>query len=116
MKILLSVISFVCLLFITSCAKYPIAASSGKEDMAYLLFISESGEYAKKDVFVTLDGETKFTAEPVEMKRGKEKLKGAQYKVVPGRRKIVVSNKKGEVIYSRDLLLSTQSVKQIIIP
>ncbi len=112
---LISVILFLCLFF-TSCAKYPIETSSGKEDVAFLLFISQEGEYAKKDVTVNIDGKTTFTAQPIRAKRGKEKLKGTQYKVATGRRKVVVTNANGDVIFSRDLMLSTQDTKQIILP
>lgn len=110
-----SIFLFFCLLS-TSCAKYPIETSSGKEDVAFLLFVSQEGEYAKKDVTVNIDGKTIFTVQPVKEKRGKEKLKGTQYKVATGRRKVVVQNQTGDIIYSRDIMLSSQDTKQILLP
>lgn len=110
------IIIFLGLLLTTSCAKYPIETSSGKEDVAYLLFVSQEGMYAKQDVSVSIDGKTTFTVQPVKEKRGKEKLKGSQYKVATGRRKVIVSNQNGDIIFSRELMLSTQDTKQILLP
>ena len=115
MRKILSAILFLCLLF-TSCAKYPVETTTGKADVAFLLFISQEGEYAKKNVTVCIDGKTTFTVQPIKAERGKQKLKGTQYEVATGRRKVVVTNANGDVIYSRELILSTQDTKQIILP
>ena len=116
MSKIFSISVLVGLLLTTGCARYPIETSSGKEDVAYLLFISQEGVYAKKDVTINIDGKTTFTVQPIKAKRGSEKLKGSQYKVAPGRRKVVVTDKKGDTIYSREIMLSTQDTKQILLP
>jgi len=116
MSKVLSIIFLLGLLLTTGCAKYPIETASGKEDVAFLLFISQEGQYARQDVTVSIDGKTTFEAQPVNAKRGKDKLKGTQYKVATGRHKVVVKNQNGDTIYSRELMLSTQDTKQILLP
>lgn len=102
-------------LLITGCAKYPVESASGKADVAYLVFYSQEGRYADQQVNVSIDNQTSFKAQPIMMKRGNEKRKGTQYSVATGRRKLVVTNDKGEVIYNREIMLSTQDIKQILL-
>ncbi len=90
----------------------PVAQETGKEDMAYLLFVSGS-EYANKDVQVTVDNGNPFTARVVKQK--KSSRKGTQYGVATGTRNLKVTCD-GNVIYQKKLFLSTQEVKQIILP
>ncbi|MBQ5729072.1 MAG: hypothetical protein IIV54_01625 [Bacteroidaceae bacterium] len=93
------------------CANYPVAQQGGKEDIAYLLFVS-SGQYANQEVQVQIDGVPSFSAKVVKQK--KSHAKGTQYGVATGARHIkVVSG--GKVVYQKKLLLSTQEVKQIIL-
>lgn len=93
-------------------ANYPVAQQSGKEDMAYLLFVS-SDEYAGEEVQVTIDDAQPFTAKVVKQKHANRK--GTQYGVSTGTRALKVSCD-GKVIYQKKLFLSTQEVKQIILP
>ena len=48
-------------------AHLPVAQESGKEDMAFLLFVSPN-EYAGKDVEVKIDDNAPFTAKVVKEK------------------------------------------------
>ena len=91
---------------------YPVAQQSGKEDMAYLLFIS-SDEYAGKEVLVTIDNEQPFNAVGVAQK--KSKRKGTQYGVSTGTRSLKVTYE-GKTLYQKKIFLSTQEVKQIMLP
>ncbi len=91
---------------------YPVAQQSGKEDMAYLLFIS-SDEYAGKEVLVTIDNEQPFNAVVVAQK--KSKRKGMQYGVSTGTRSLKVTYE-GKTLYQKKIFLSTQEVKQIMLP
>ena len=100
-------------LFLFGCkANYPVAQQSGKEDMAYLLFVS-SNEYAGEDVQVTIDDTNSFTAKVVKQKNANRK--GTQYGVETGTRSLKVSSN-GKIIYQKKLFLSTQEVKHKILP
>lgn len=104
--------SITAIILLAGCRSYPVAQQGGKEDMAYLLFVS-SDEYKNKTVNVKLDDNTAFEAKVVATKRAKRK--GIAYGVATGRRKIIVTN--GEkTIYEKELFLSTQETKQITLP
>lgn len=98
-------------LLFTAC-KTPVAQQSGKEDMAYLLFVSP-GEYAGREVTVVLDNQEPFTATVVKEKSSK--MKGTQYGVKTGTRNIKVTSG-GKTLYQKKIFVSTQEVKQIILP
>lgn len=111
MKKLLAIIAVLALL--VSCkANYPVAQQSGKEDMAFLLFVS-GNEYAGQEVQVSLDDAQPFTAKVVKQK--KSLRKGTQYAVATGTRNLKVTCE-GKVLYQKKVFLSTQEVKQIILP
>ncbi len=104
---------FTVLALLMACkANYPVAQESGKEDMAYLLFVS-SKQYAGKDVQVSVDGGAPFNARVVKSK--KSNRRGTQYGINTGRRKIKVTFE-GQSLYQKDIFVSTQEVKQIILP
>jgi len=92
--------------------KAPVAQQSGKEDIAYLLFVSPD-VYAGKEVTVTLDGEKPFLAKVVEER--KSNRKGTRYGVKTGTRSIKVTCD-GKTLYGKKIFVSTQEVKQIILP
>lgn len=100
------------LLLLGSCAHYPVAQQSGKEDMAYLLFTSGK-EYVGKTVTVTIDDATHFDAKVV--KTSKSNRKGTQYGVSTGKKAIEVKQD-GKTIYSKQIFLSTQETKIITLP
>lgn len=93
-------------------ANYPVAQQSGKEDMAFLLFVS-SKQYAGKEVQVTLDDAQPFTAKVVKQK--KSNRKGTQYGIATGARSLKVICE-GKTIYQKKIFVSPQDVKQIILP
>ena len=102
---------------ITSCkAHYPVAQASGKEDIAYLMFVSAgipSDTDIEVEVDVTLDNKTNFKAKIVPSEKANRW--GTQYSVTPGRHDIVV--KKGDkVLYQKSIMTSAQEVKQILLP
>lgn len=99
-------------LLLFGCGSLPVAQQSGKEDVAYLLFVTQ-GQYRRQNVSVVIDG-TEFVATPV--KASKSQTKGKIYSASTGNRLIEVKNNKGEVIYKKRLFLSTQETKQIILP
>jgi len=111
MKKLLYLLALPLILF--SCkANFPVAQQSGKEDMAYLLFVS-SKQYAGKDVQVTIDNGQLFTAKCVKGK--KSNRRGTQYGIGTGTRTLKVSCD-GKTLYEKKVFVSTQEVKQIILP
>ena len=93
-------------------ANFPVAQESGKEDIAYLLFVSEK-QYAGKEVQVTVDGNTQFDARVVKGKKANRR--GNQYGISTGNRSLKVSYQ-GKVLYQKRIFVSTQEVKQIILP
>lgn len=100
-------------LLLASCkANFPVAQQSGKEDMAYLLLVGQN-QYAGKDVQVTLDGAEPFTARVVKAKKANRR--GTQYGIATGTRDIKVTAD-GKVIYQKKIFVSTQEVKQILLP
>ena len=111
MKKLLYLLALPLILF--SCkANFPVAQQSGKEDMAYLLFVS-SKQYAGKDVQVTIDNGQPFTTKVVKGK--KSNRRGTQYGIGTGTRTLKVSCD-GKTLYEKKVFVSTQEVKQIILP
>ena len=105
---------FIFSLLLLCCCKahYPVAQESGKEDMAYLLFVSEK-QYAGKNVLVSLDEGNTFMAKVVKGKNSN--LKGTQYGISTGNRLLKVTYQ-GEILYQKRIFVSTQEVKQIILP
>lgn len=93
-------------------ANFPVAQESGKEDMAYLLFVGQN-QYGGKDVVVSVDNATPFTAKVVKSK--KSNRRGTQYGIATGTRDIKVTSD-GKTIYQKKIFVSTQEVKQIVLP
>lgn len=93
-------------------ANLPVAQESGKEDMAYLLFVSPN-LYADKDVQVTIDNGKPFTVRVVKAK--KSNRRGTQYAIGTGTRTLKVSSD-GKSLYEKKIFVSTQEVKQIMLP
>lgn len=91
---------------------FPVAQESGKEDMAYLLFVSP-GQYAGKKVQVTVDNGHPFWVKVVKVK--KSSRKGTQYGIATGTRTLNVCCD-GKILYEKKIFVSTQEVKQIMLP
>ena len=107
------ILLFVIPILMAGCrAHLPVAQESGKEDIAFLLFVSPN-QYAGKDVQVKIDDNTPFTAKVVKEK--KSNRRGSQYGITTGARTITVSCN-GKDIYHKKIFVSTQEVKQIILP
>ena len=112
-RILFAIIAFCAFLF--GCkTNYPVAQQSGKEDMAYLVFVGPNDTYGNgsKPVQVDVDG-TKFDAKVVKPKVANRK--GTQYGVAPGRRNVSVTFN-GQVVYQKQLFVSAQQTKIITLP
>lgn len=93
-------------------AHSPVAQQSGKEDVAYLLFVSQK-EYANKYVTVSLDDKNTFEAKVVKAKDSNRK--GTSYAISTGRKKINVDYK-GTSLYNKEIFVSTQETKIITLP
>lgn len=100
-------------ILLTGCrANFPVAQESGKEDIAYLLFVSPN-QYAGKEVQVKVDNNAPFTAKVVKAKKANRR--GSQYGISVGTRTLTVSyNSKN--IFQKKIFVSTQEVKQITLP
>ncbi|MBQ3945860.1 MAG: hypothetical protein II670_09690 [Alphaproteobacteria bacterium] len=95
-------------------SSFPVAQQTGKEDMAYLVFVGPRQTYGNgsKLVQVDVDG-TKFDAKVVKPKVANRK--GTQYGVATGNRHVTVMFN-GNTIYSKQLFLSSQETKVITLP
>ena len=110
-KVLFTMFTIVCLM--VGCkSSFPVAQQSGKEDMAYLVFVGSRATYGSKLVQVDVDGTT-FDAKVIKPKTANRK--GTQYGVATGRRNIIVKFK-GNIVYSKQLFLSSQETKTITLP
>lgn len=112
-RVLLLMTTVVCL-FIGCKSSFPVAQQSGKEDMAYLVFVGPKQTYGNgsKPVQVDVDGK-QFDAEVVKPKTANRK--GTQYGVATGRRNITVKFN-GQTVYQKQLFLSSQETKIITLP
>ncbi len=109
-------IALICVMavMLTACrANMPVAQQSGKEDVAYLLFVSQNGQYHKKDLTVTVDNQT-YVAQGIKSKTSDRK--GSQYTAPTGTHQLTVKNSAGEILYSKKVFLSQQEVKTIMLP
>lgn len=93
-------------------ANFPVAQESGKEDMAYLLFVGQK-QFGGQDVQVSIDNAAPFTAKVVKAK--KSNRRGTQYGIATGTRDLKVTAE-GKTIYQKKIFVSTQEVKQILLP
>ena len=112
-KVLFSLIAIV-FLMVGCKASYPVAQQSGKEDMAYLVFVGPLKTYGNgsKPVQVDVDG-TQFDAKVVKPKTANRK--GVQYGVATGKRNITVKFN-NQTSYQKQLFLSSQETKIINLP
>jgi len=100
-------------LIMTGCrAHYPVSQQSGKEDIAYLLFVSTGGQYDKAKVNVSIDDQ-QYEAEVVPQKKANRR--GTQYTATPGNHQLTVT-KDGQTLYQKRIFLSAQEVKTISLP
>ncbi len=98
--------------FLVGCkANYPVEQQSGVEDMAYLVFIS-GDVYKNKIVDVTIDGKTNFQAKVVKAKKANRR--GTQYGVSIGTKNLTVKYQ-GKTLYNKQIFLSNQETKKIIL-
>lgn len=104
--------TLLCATFLLAGCKAPVAQQSGREDIAYLLFISPK-QYAGKEVTVTLDTQTPFEAKVIKEKFARSK--GKQYGVHTGKRKIKVTYE-GRTLYDKYIFISSQETKHILLP
>ena len=113
-KILFFAIIASVLMLTGSKTSVPVAQQSGKEDMAYLVFVGPKSTYGNglHPVQVDVDG-TKFDAKVVKPKTANRK--GVQYGVAPGTRNITVKFN-NNVVYNKKLFLSSQETKIINLP
>ncbi len=113
MKKIAVMFAFLLTLVLTGCKIYaPVEQATGKEDVAYLLFVSEGGTYNNKTVSVTLDSQT-YEAKVVKQKTAKRR--GTQYSAPTGTHQLTVTSQ-GQTLYNKKVFLSTQEVKTISLP
>jgi hypothetical protein len=114
MKKLSIVLACVAAMLLSACrAHMPVAQQSGKEDVAYLLFVSQNGDYHKKELSVTVDDQL-FTALGIRAKDANRR--GSQYTAPTGTHMLIVKNAEGRTLYSKKVFLSSQEVKTITLP
>lgn len=95
-----------------SCKTGVYASQYGKEDMAYISIMSST--YSGKTVEVVVDGTTTFHVKVVKMKQDAEKRTGDLYGIRTGKRHVIVKYK-GTILYEKDIFVSSQQSKNIIL-
>lgn len=111
MKSILGLLTFACCLLLTGCKVGNVAVSQGLSDQSYLYFVS-THKYPEP-VKVTLDKGTTFDATVV--RERKATVKGNTYAVSTGKHRVSVSYQ-GKTIWEREVFLSTQETKKIVLP
>lgn len=111
LKSILGLLTMVGCLLLTGCKVGNVAVSQGLSDQSYLYFVSNH-KYPEP-VQVTLDGKTTFEAKVV--RERKATVKGDTYAVSTGKHRVAVSFQ-GKTIWEREVFLSTQETKKIILP
>jgi hypothetical protein len=99
------------LLIITGCTGVK-TVTKGLENQSFIEFIGNPGEYSG-GVDVTIDETTTFKAEV--NKTNAKRPKGSVYAVSTGKHVITVKYN-NEVIYSKQIFVSAQETKQIVLP
>lgn len=100
-----------CCLLLTGCKVGNVAVSQGLADQSYLYFVSVN-KYSQP-VKVMLDNSIAFDATVV--RERKATVKGNTYAVSTGKHRVSVSYQ-GKTIWEREVFLSTQETKKIILP
>lgn len=100
----------ICLFLLASCTGVK-TVTKGLENEAYLEFVSSSNY--SNGIDVVLDEETTFKANVV--KGTAKRPKGNIYAVSTGKHYISIKYK-NEIIYSKQIFVSAQETKQIILP
>lgn len=115
MKAKILLLTMVIASILVSCkSSFPVAQQSGKEDMAYLVFVGPRQTYGNGSMPVQVDVDGKqFDAKVVKPKTANRK--GVQYGVATGRRNVTVKFN-GQIIYQKQLFLSSQETKIITLP
>ena len=112
-KIISLAITTATILLLFACrAHMPVAQQSGKDDIAYLIFVSASNQ-SNHEVTVTLDNDNTFTAKTV--KSRKAIRRGTQYSAKTGTKTITVTDN-GKVVYKKKIFLSAGETKEIQLP
>ena len=113
-RVLFALLALTCIILVGCKTSFPVAQQTGKEDMAYLVFVGPRQTYGtgSKLVQVDVDG-TKFDAKVIKPKVANRK--GTQYGVSTGNRHVTVTFN-GKTIYSKQLFLSSQETKVITLP
>jgi len=112
-KYFVMLVASTAIMLISSCrAHYPVAQQGGKEDVGYLLFVSASNQ-PNSEIEVILDNGTTFLAQTIKAKKANRR--GTQYSVSTGRHQITVKQN-GNILYQKNIMMSSQEVKQIQLP
>jgi hypothetical protein len=101
------------LLFIAGCSGIH-SLSKGLENEAFLEFIGDPNEY-KQGINVTIDQKTTFKGEVNKVRNWTKAPKGNIYAISPGKHIVVVSYN-NNIIVKKQIFVSSQETKQIILP
>jgi hypothetical protein len=99
------------LIILTSCGGIK-TSSSGLEKESYLEFIGNPHQYYG-GVDVSVDDKTTFNAEVFNAKTNR--VKGKVYAISTGKHEITVTYK-NNVIFKKQIFISTQETKKIVLP
>ena len=103
----------VCAFLMTACGAVA-STSGGLADEAYVV-LSSTGTYAGSSVDLYLDNQD---AIPVKVSRDGNMAvrKGLRVAVKPGKHRVVVRDRRGGLLFDRQIFVSTQNTKTIVLP
>lgn len=110
MKKILSILA-IGFLLLSSCTGVK-TASSGLENESYLVFIGDQSKYSGS-IEVDIDNNTTFNAEVTNNKTSN--IKNNVYAIATGTHTITV-NYKNNVVYKKQIFISAQETRKIILP
>jgi len=101
------------LLVATSCKLGSNSTAKGLENQSFLEFVWTVSNY-KGGVDVKIDDKTSFKAEVYKEKEGNNRIKGKVYAIPTGVHTVTVSYN-GNLIYQKQIYVSVQETKKIIL-
>ena len=86
--------------------------SSGKEDIGFVIVLTEQGSYSN-DAVLLVDNQQSFAIEKVY--KQKMQRKAPVFKLTPGKHNLKVTVK-GQTVYDKDVIIGLQETRKIVLP
>ena len=108
-----NILYFLLLLLFTGCAVGTQTQKVQVPDQAFIVVVGNSDNYEDAQIFLQYDDMQKF---PVEIKKqGTKRFKQTLYEISPGRHTLKVFNG-DQLLINKEIFISNQETKEIILP